>query len=77
MEGRPIAAQFEDFLSKYKHNDINNKPISKLRLFCSTTKAVPCRYCGTMTRHSSSIGDCSVDINDIDKIIDCPHVRKC
>lgn len=55
---------------------LNDKPLEKLRFFCRTTKAVPCRYCGVMTRHSPSVGDCEISDNDIDKIIACPHICK-
>lgn len=63
-------------INNNKPNNYNNKPVSKLRFFCSTTRAVPCRYCGGLTRNSSSIEDVEIDPENIDAIICVPHVCK-
>lgn len=64
-------------INNNKYNNYNNKPVSKIRFFCSTNIAVPCRYCGKLIRNSQALGLVEVSTEDKDKIIASPHVCKC
>jgi hypothetical protein len=67
----------EESGKKINKPTINDKPVEKLKFFCSTTKAIPCRYCFKLIRTSQSLGIVEVSPLDFDKIIACPHVCRC
>ena len=53
-------------INNNRHNNYNNKPVAKIRFFCSSTIAQPCRYCSKLIRTSQSLGIVEVDPNNHD-----------